>query len=147
IDQRVRNWRRVGNDGVRNDVEPHDDVSDRQSWRRVGRRDADILRGSLPQIDRLADLELGEVNDHIITLGHMYREVASGNSRGTTGNRPRRVQEIGVHGDDRPGRLGSGWSDEFQVPGLGRPGVQYPEAVFAPCDVEYWLNLAVDHPF
>src|SRR5262249_1153895 len=27
IDQRVRNWRRVGNDGVRHDVEPHDDVS------------------------------------------------------------------------------------------------------------------------
>src|SRR6266540_742441 len=77
----------------------------------------------------------------------MYLEVASGKSRGTTGNLPRRVQEIGVHGDDRPGNLGSGWSDELQVPDLGRPGVQNPEAVFAPCDVEFRLNLTVDHPF
>src|SRR5215470_13765272 len=77
----------------------------------------------------------------------MYLELASWNSRGTTGYLPRRMQEIGVHCDDRPGRLCSVGFDEFQVPGLGHPGVQYPEAVFASRDAEFRQDLAVDHPF
>src|ERR1044071_1742122 len=38
IGQRARNRRRIGNDGIADNVEPHYDSTDGHSWRRVGWR-------------------------------------------------------------------------------------------------------------
>ena len=51
-----------------------------------GSAHADKLRGVLPQVDRCAYRELGEVNDEVVTRGHGYPQVASGLPRRDAGN-------------------------------------------------------------